>query len=319
MADGELHIGTRLDPGVPHYNDLREATELAERLGYEAVWVRDHVSLADTTGQEECHEVWTIMTALAAQTERIKVGSLVLCTPFRNPALLAKMGATLDHLSGGRLILGMGAGHKEAEFREYGYDFPRAGDRVTMLDEAAAIVRLMWTEHRPSFEGRFYRIDGALNVPTPVQQPSPTIMIGGDGPRMLRVIARRADAWNIAGGPEEYLGLRERMAEACAAVGRDPDTLRHIVSIPIIVDRSEARARERLGAVCDARPGQPYLRDRIWAGSPQQIADRIQPLLDAGVRELITNFWEMEQQAEQIETFAETVWPLLRERVPASA
>ena len=215
MADGELRIGTRLDPGVPQYSDLREATELAERLGYEAVWVRDHVSLADTTGQEECHEVWTIMTALAAQTERIKVGSLVLCTPFRNPALLAKMGATLDHLSGGRLILGMGAGHKEAEFREYGYDFPRAGDRVTMLDEAAAIVRLMWTEHRPSFEGRFYRIEGALNVPKPVQQPTPTIMIGGDGPRMLRVIARRADAWNIAGGPEEFDGETLRRVYCC--------------------------------------------------------------------------------------------------------
>ena len=319
MTDRELRIGTRLDPGVPAYDDMREATEIAERLGYEAVWVRDHVSLADTTGQEECHEVWTVMTALAAQTERIKVGSLVLCTPFRNPALLAKMGATLDHLSGGRLILGLGAGHKEAEFREYGYDFPRAGHRVQMLDEAAAIVRLMWTEHRPSFTGRFYRIDGALNVPKPEQSPTPTIMIGGQGPRMMRVIARRADAWNIAGGPEEYLALREQMAQACSEVGRDPASLRHIVSIPVIVDRSESRARERLEAVCAARPGQPYLRDRIWAGSPRQIADRVQPLLDAGVRELITSFWEMEAQAEQIETFAETVWPLLEERVRARA
>lgn len=315
-----LKIGTRLDMGLPTYEELSGHAKLAEKLGYDAVWVRDHVSLEAVTGQAECFEVWTIMAALARDTSKVKIGSLVLCTPFRNPALLAKMATTLDLISNGRLYLGIGAGHKESEFQEYGYEFPSPGARLGMLSEAIQIIRLMWTERRPSFEGKYYQIKNALNEPKPIQQPMPSIMVGASGPRAMRVVARYADAWNAPDTDWDfYTNRRQLLADLCEEYGRPRDAVRHVVTIPVIVDRSESAAQARLEKVLRDRPGQQYLRDRIKTGTPEQIAEAFKPYLDLGVREFITSFWELDRQAEGIETFGSDVRPLLDQMVLATA
>lgn len=285
----QIRVGTRLEMGNPDYEELSRHSKLAEKLGYDTVWARDHVSLEYVTGEESCLECWTVLSALARDTERIKIGSLVLCTPFRNPALLAKMATTLDLVSHGRLFLGIGAGHVKSEFDEYGYRFPTPGERVTMLSEAVQIIKLMWSEHRPSFEGKFFSIHQALNEPKPVQKP-PAMMIGATKPRALRLVAKYADAWNSPDSIEGYQAGREILDRACEEFGRDPKTLRDIVSLPIIVDRSEAEAKKRHQRVLEHRTGQPYLAHRIVAGTPEQVAERYRPLLELGVHEFITTY-----------------------------
>ena len=261
MSDGELRIGTRLDPGVPAYGDMREATEVAERLGYEAVWVRDHVSLADTTGQEECHEVWTVMTALAAQTERIKVGSLVLCTPFRNPALLAKMGATLDHLSGGRLILGVGSGWLEEEFDALGVDYPSRG---AATDEALDTVVSLWTRRD---EGRSARFEDIRFAPAPVQDPHPPILIGGNSRRAIRRAVELGQGWHPTTvlSEAELVALADHLQTSWEAAGRrgKPEIA---LGIPVFVTETPPD------------PEETWLGARMVAGSPEEVVAELRRL-----------------------------------------
>ncbi|GIW08900.1 MAG: LLM class F420-dependent oxidoreductase [Dehalococcoidia bacterium] len=313
---GDVRFSTRLEMGLPTYEELRDHARLAERLGYEAVWARDHVSLEYVTGEDTCLECWTILSALARDTTSVMLGNLVLCVPFRNPALLAKMASTLQVVSHGRLILGLGAGHVRSEFDEYGYDFPSPGDRVRMLREATEIIRLMFTERRPSYEGRFYRIKNALNEPKPT--PVPPIMIGATKPRAMRVVARYADLWNSPDDFEGFYAGREELLRACDEIGRDPAEIRMVARLSVIVDRDEAEARRRHERVCQARAGQPYLRHRIIVGTPEQVAERAAPLVDSGVRDFITAFWETERQAECLETFMSEVAPLIRQRAAAA-
>lgn len=312
----EVRFSTRLEMGLPSYEAVRDHARLAERLGYDAVWARDHVSLEYVTGEDTCLECWTVLSALARDTTSILLGNLVLCVPFRNPALLAKMASTLQLVSNGRLILGLGAGHVRSEFDEYGYDFPPPGDRVRMLREATEIIRLMWTERRPSYEGRFYRIKGALNEPKPT--PIPPIMIGATRPRALRVVARYADLWNSPDDLEGFLASREELLRACEEVGRNPDEIRMVARLSVIVDRDEAAAKRRHDRVCEARAGQPYLRHRILVGTPEQVAEKAGPLAASGVREFITAFWETDRQAECLEEFMTEVAPLIRQRAASA-
>ena len=316
----ELRVGVRLEMSLD-YETVSAHARLAEQLGYAHAWVRDHVSLEQTTGLRECLECWTTLAGLGRDTERIGLGSLVLCTPFRNPALLAKMGATLDELSRGRLLLGLGTGFRRSEFEEYGYDYPSRGERVRMLGEAARIVRLMWTEDRPSFDGRHYRIESALNKPKPPQRPHPPILVGARSPRALGVAARHADWWNPPQGLANYDETRALVDEACRATDREPTTLRHIVSIAALPDTDGERARVRLDATMGARGGQQALGGLIVAGTPEEVAEHVQPYLDRGVRDFIANFWEPQPEAQEQcqQLFAEEVLPLLRERARASA
>lgn len=308
----EVRFSTRLEMGLTSYDELRDQALLAERLGYETVWARDHVSLAYVTGEESCLECWTILSALARDTTTVKLGNLVLCVPFRNPALLAKMASTLQLVSNGRLVLGLGAGHVRSEFDEYGYDFPTPGDRVRMLREASEIIRLMWTEHRPSYRGKFFWIKDALNEPKP--SPTPPIMIGATKPRAMRVVAKYADLWNSPDDFDGFYAGRDELLRACDEIDRDPEEIRMVARLSVIVDRDEARARKRHDKVCDDRSGQPYLRHRIIVGTPEQVAEQAAPLVDGGVRDFLTAFWEGDRQAECLEEFMADVAPLIRQR-----
>jgi F420-dependent oxidoreductase-like protein len=211
---------------------LQEFWRRADDLGFHSVSNYDHFyGLADHT--TDTFEAWTSLAAMAAIVRTARVGCMVSSVTYRNPAMLAKMAVTVDHISGGRLDFGIGAGWHEAEHLGYGIDFPSAGTRVAMLDEALTIIRLLWTEEAVTFEGRFYIVREALAEPKPLQKPHPPIVIGGEQTKMLRVVARHADEWNVpnAGDAKDWAANSERLNEACQEVGRAPAEIRRSVQL----------------------------------------------------------------------------------------
>ncbi|MFN8031957.1 MAG: TIGR03560 family F420-dependent LLM class oxidoreductase [Mycobacterium sp.] len=226
-----MRISVKLAPTF-EYSELEQFWRSADELGFEAVWNYDHFyGLVDNA--KPTHEGWTTLAAMAVVTRRARVGCMVTGVTYRNPAILAKMAVTVDHICGGRLDFGIGAGWHEAEHRAYGIEFPSAGTRVAMLDEALTVIRRLWTEESVSFEGRFYTLRDALCEPKPVQRPHPPIVVGGSQPKMLRVIARHADEWNMPSheGPQQWGEANARLDQACAEVGRNPVQVRRSVQL----------------------------------------------------------------------------------------
>jgi len=198
-------------------NTERIAVE-AERLGFDSYWLMDHFMQIPQVDPVESPmmESYMTMAAVAARTSRIRLGAMVTGTPYRNPAMLAKMGATIDVISNGRFILGIGAGWYKQEFEAYGFVFPPVGERMARLEDAVQIIHKMWTEKKPSYEGRFYSITEPICEPPPVQNPRPPIMVGGGGEqRTLQIVARYADAWNIIGTPELIKRKMEVLERHC--------------------------------------------------------------------------------------------------------
>ncbi len=214
------------------YPVLQEFWVRADELGFHSVANYDHFyGLVDHANPTL--EGWTSLAAMAVVVRRARVSCLVSGVTYRNPAILAKMAVTVDHISGGRLDFGLGAGWHDAEHRGYGIEFPGAGTRVDMLDEALTIIRRLWTEESVSVKGRFYTLDDALCEPKPLQRPHPPIVIGGEKPKMLRVIARHADEWNVPshGDVAAWAETSLRLDDACAEVGRNPAEIRRSVQL----------------------------------------------------------------------------------------
>lgn len=217
----------------------------ADDLGFDAVWNYDHFyGLADSDG--DTLEGWTTLAAMAAVTTRARIGCMVTGVTYRHPAVLAKMGATVDHISGGRLNFGLGAAWHEPEHRGYGIPFPSAGTRIAMLDEAATIVRRMWTEDKVDHEGHFWTLDEARCNPKPLQSHVPMVIGGSGVRRTLRVVATHADEWNFPAaseGPDRFGELNAVLDEHCQAIGRDPGEIRRSVQLFINPDDADATAR----------------------------------------------------------------------------
>jgi alkanesulfonate monooxygenase SsuD/methylene tetrahydromethanopterin reductase-like flavin-dependent oxidoreductase (luciferase family) len=216
---------------VPSYREIRDVARTAEQAGLDSVWVYDHLLFrfdGETTGIHEC---WTILAAIAEATKRVELGTIVMCTSFRNPALLAKMAATLDHISDGRLILGLGCGWHDPEYQAFGYP---TDHRVSRFEESLTVIRGLIRDGRADLAGRWVHADDAVLVPA--ARPELPILIAAKRPRMLELTARHADAWNLAwfGLPDERLATaRADLAAACAAVGRDPATLDITVGVNV--------------------------------------------------------------------------------------
>src|SRR5437879_8639634 len=223
-----FHMPTFTFRGVSNdrlFDRVVENARAAEAAGFDLVTVMDHFYQIRGIGPETepMMEAYTTLSALATQTSRVKLGTLVTGVTYRNPALLAKMVTTLDIVSSGRAMLGLGAAWYEEEHDAFGFDFPRAGERLDRLEEALQICRAMFTEEAPSFAGKHYRIEKALNIPHPVQPNGPRIMVGGSGEkRTLRLVAQYADMCNINGSPDTIRHLLEVLHGHCADVGRDP-------------------------------------------------------------------------------------------------
>lgn len=286
-----------------------QITNTLERIqgGFDSAWVADHFipwaeSEADDTDTLEC---LTSICFLAGAFPELDFGSIVLCQSYRNPALLAKMGATLQVLSGGRFILAIGAGWKTDEYLAYGYEFPRASVRIAQLEEAVQIIRKMWTETPASFEGKYYRIQNAYCEPRP--DPRPPIMIGGGGERLtLRAVARYADWWNIPGGSvENYAHKLDVLRGHCQAVGRDYDEIVKTWAGELVaVAETEAEARRMAEA-------SPFDGGSNIVGTPDQVAEWLRAFTDLGVEHFILRFADFPDTAG-VELFAEEVVPQFR-------
>lgn len=228
------------------WTELEAFALKAESLGYSAVWVADHFVLGHEGGE---HEAWTAISALAAATSKIRIGTLVLGNTHRNPALVAKMAATLDYLSGGRLNLGIGAGWYKLEQESYGLPWVESvKERMDRLQEAIELMKALFTQEPVTFRGRFYRVTDAPCQPAPIQKPWPRIWIGGGGEqRTLRIVAKHADAWNIpAVTPEEYARKSDVLRQHCEAVGREYNEIERTMETRVLVTDGSFEADNRL-------------------------------------------------------------------------
>jgi F420-dependent oxidoreductase-like protein len=273
------HMPSFSFPGVPAEGTFEHVAELAtaaEDAGFDQVTVMDHFYQIQTVGPETepMLEAWTTLGALAARTRRVRLGTLVTGVTYRNPALLAKMATTLDVVSAGRAVLGIGAAWNEDEHRGYGFAFPPVGERMDRLEEALRIAKLMFSEERPSFQGRFYRIERALNRPRPVQPGGPKLLVGGTGERRtLRLVARYADISNFVGplSPDQLRGKLRVLEGHCEAEGRDPATILKTVVAPfrLVADEREARQVGQglpADAPAMARPATPARAAELLGG-----------------------------------------------------
>lgn len=233
-ATPEVRFGCFLSQQMQTWAQILDEFQVAEDLGFDHAWLVDHFVDTDGSPDLPCLEAWTLLAALAAKTSRIRLGVLVSSNTFRHPALLAKEAVTVDHVSGGRLILGIGTGWHEDEHRRFGIDLPPVGERVDRLEEAIVMIRGLTSQQRTTFAGRYYRLDDAPFQPRPVQARIP-LLIAAHRPRMLRLAARYADQWDtfatLPGSATDGIGtpVADRIAAldaACAEIGRDPAEIR---------------------------------------------------------------------------------------------
>jgi F420-dependent oxidoreductase-like protein len=301
------------DP-VEKYEAMTAVAKAVDALPiYDSIWVYDHFHTTPRIEQETVFEAWTTTAALARDTTRVKIGQMVTCLGYRNPALLAKIASTVDVLSHGRLYCGIGAGWYEHEWRAYGYGFPETRDRMRAFREATQIMVKMWTEETPSFEGEYYHIRGPINEPKGVQKPYPSLWIGGGGEQVtLKLVAQYGMASNFAGTPDNIRHKCSILQEHCAKVGRNYDEIIKSSNLNIVfVKPGEdiAQATEKVRAVYGWSVEEAQRSAVI--GTPEQVAERIRPIADAGITYLITYFPRVAYDHAPLHIFAEQVVPLL--------
>lgn len=222
-----VKIGCQLPQGADNFDRIVEVARECEKLGYDSVWLYDHLS-PFWAHSSEALECWTTLSAVAARTSKVKIGTLVTNVGLRNPGLLAKMASTVDNISGGRLILGLGTGDRMSreELGSYGYKFPSLEERVELLKENILILKAMWTKDLVTFHGKHYEISDAVNLPKPKQHPHPPIWIGGKHLRILDVVAELADGWNYWGfSKSELERCKSYLSVKCRDYGRNPDSI----------------------------------------------------------------------------------------------
>jgi len=313
-----LHLPSYTHPDTPPeqlFDRVVEQAKAAEVAGFDVVTVMDHLyQIAGIGGPEEpMLEGWLTLAAIARETSRVRLGTLVTGVTYRNPALLAKEATTLDVISNGRAILGLGAAWNDVEHEGYGFEFPPVGQRMDRLDEALAIIKAMFTEDRPSFHGEYYSIERAFNVPRPIQPGGPKILVGGGGEqRTLRIAAKYADMTHwFSIGLDALKHKTEVLERYCEEIGRDPSTIERTIGAPVIVVGSEAEAKPFLEAIPAER--RPFVK----IGGPEQAAEGLRPYIDAGFTGFTFNN-AMYRTPEQIARVGE-VLGLVAGEVPAGA
>lgn len=287
------------------FESLKEVVLQCEQLGYHSVWLDDHIMY----GEKPILECWTLLSALSTLTRNIRLGTLVLCNQFRSPALLAKMAASLDVISGGRLELGIGAGIQRREHEAYGFPFPDLRTRAEQLSEALEIMKRIWTMEEATFNGRHFRIDGAICVPKPIQKPHPPIIIGGGSKTILKVTARYADRFDWGPLPLEQYKRKLALLEACCRkVGR---SLEHIekscwIRGAIYLANNEHELKHKINIWKPENVPLEVFNRMNFVGTPEDLINEIQPYLDLGVTFLMLYFGDL-PTGESLKIFAKTV------------
>jgi len=282
--------------GVPNDRMFERVAEIAlaaEGSGFDSFWVMDHYHQIANVGPvtDPMLEAYTVLAGVAARTSRIRLGAMVTGVTYRNPAFLAKVVTTLDIVSSGRAILGIGAAWNEEESRAYGYDWPPVAERFERLEDALRICRAMFTQERSTVHGRRNHVDGALNVPRPVQTGGPPILIGGGGERKtLKLVARYADMWNGFGDVATIRGKLAVLAQHCEEAGRDPGRIVKTRLGTVIVAPTAAEAERRRRAYQSSKGlSDDDVKLRLIWGDPETVGDAVQPFFDAGLDGLIFN------------------------------
>ena len=290
---------------------LTERAQTAEQAGFHSLWLADHM-WARGMPDLDYLECWTALTALAMRTTRLRLGTLVLCNSYRNPALVAKMAASFDQISGGRLELGVGAGWMDEEYRGYGYNFPATRVRIEQLDEGLEVMRRLFGEPRSTFQGKYYALDDASNNPKAVQTPCPPITIGGAGERLLlKVVAKHADRWNCPMNAAHELPHKlEILRSHCGEVGRDPAAITVSEQVLVVLGADDADFQRRWTMAKQLLGGFADLDAVAVRGTPDAVADGLNEKAAKGVRLFTIMFGDF-AAPETLRLFGERVMPAL--------
>jgi F420-dependent oxidoreductase-like protein len=290
-----LQIPNFTCPGVPPdrlFEQVAAQAVAAEESGFDSVWVMDHFYQLPMLGPSSANmlEGYSLLSALAARTSRVSLGTLVTGVTYRHPSVLAKQVTTLDVVSAGRAVLGIGAAWNEEEHRAYGIPFPPAPERLDRLEEALQICRAMFTQEKATVEGRYYRVTEAMNFPRPVRPDGIPVLVGGGGEkRTLRLVAEYADACNFFGGVDDVRHKLEVLQAHCEAVGRDPADVTKTRLGSLAVARSGDEARASLAEYANRQGVTPGRVAAYTTGGPDEIADKVGALLETGLDGLIFN------------------------------
>jgi len=318
--------GWRLDlAGIApsdHWQTMLDVARTAESGPFESIWVFDHFHTVPVPTEEATHEAWTLMAALGAATSRVRLGQMCTCMGYRNPAYLAKVAATTDIISGGRVEMGIGAGWYEHEWRAYGYGFPTAGERLRQLDEGVQIMRQLWTEGVATLDGKHYQVDGAICRPLPLQEGGIPLWIAGGGERKtLRIAAQYAAYTNFDGSPEGFVHKSEVLAEHCRELGTDYDAIVRSANYNVVIGENEKEVQDRLDRIrarfAPLMPADQLERtmaqyaDGPLVGTPEQITEKLAAMGKLGMSYTIVNFNEAAYDRSGIDLFVERVVPEL--------
>jgi F420-dependent oxidoreductase-like protein len=322
VPQGWRHDLVGIDP-ADQWDAMSGLAAHADVGPWESIWGYDHFHTVPVPSEEATHEAWSLMSAFGATTTRIRLGQMCTCMSYRNPAYLAKVAATIDVISGGRVEMGIGAGWYEHEWRAYGYGFPRAGERLARLDEGVRIMKQAWTTGSATLDGAHYQVDGAIVRPLPLQEGGIPMWIAGGGEKVtLRIAARYADYTNFAGGnPAVFTEKSELLRAHCADVCTDFDRIVRSTNLNTVIAETETEVRDRLAAI-EAR-WVPSLGEKRAAayiheyegspgvGTPEQVAERLAALRDLGLGYAIHYFPEAAYDRSGIELFEREVMPAL--------
>lgn len=306
-----------------HWPVMRELAAYADDSPWDSLWVYDHFHTVPVPTGEATHEAWSLMSAFAATTSRIKLGQMCTAMSYRNPVYLAKIAATADIISGGRIQMGIGGGWYEHEWRAYGYGFPSAGVRLARLDEGVQIMRDAWRDGIVNFDGKHYQVSGAIVAPKPLQDNGIPMWIAGGGEKVtLRIAAKYAQYTNFTCEPDGFAHKSDVLAEHCRDVGTDFGTIVRSVNLNTVVGTSEAdladrlaRVRSRISALAGDATADAMLNSmntpQAGAGTPEQLVQALTALRDMGCRYVICYFPEAAYDRSGIELFARDVIPAL--------
>jgi F420-dependent oxidoreductase-like protein len=313
MARHPIRFGIQTGQQSLEWTQMLDLWQKADAWGYDSLWNFDHFYPIIVDPEGPCFEAWTTLSALAQATKRARLGTLVNGNTYRHPCVLAKMAATLDHISGGRLNLGIGAGWFELEHRSFGIDFKTVPQRLAALDEACQILRGLFTQPKTTLHGTHYTVTDARCVPTPVQQPHPPLMIGGTGKNvLLKLVAKHANMWNASAGAETMRALIEIIDRHGDTVRRDTEQIEKTVMIPLCYKAAAPREEFMCNLIANMRQITPAeARRQIMIGGKQECLDTIERYGKAGV----THFIFMTFAPfflDEIQGFADEVMPAVR-------
>ncbi len=296
------------DP-IEKYEAMTRVAQVADEGGWDSIWVYDHFHTVPEPTIEATFECWTITSTLARDTKRVRIGQMVGCNGYRNPALYAKIASTVDVASHGRLYAGIGAGWYEHEWKAYGYRWPEVGERMGQFREAVQIINRMWTEDKPVFQGKHYHIDGPINEPKGVQRPHIPLWIGGGGEKVtLKLVAQYAAACNIGGDIETLKRKLAILRDHCETVGRDYNEIIKSTNINVHLIENEATAEQETAFARGTEDFASYAK-RFIVATPAQVRAHIEPLVEAGADYIIAYMPGVAYNQDQVRHFASDVIP----------